>query len=148
PGIANAQDAVPSFNRDTHVYVESKLVNDAAAPVNIDTKQLEKDLKQLGKEQGLDFYFYFVEKGSQPVGQGENYAVVKARDFINKYQGQLPLDTYVVIYLVRSDKNKSAFSYAANGGNIAQKYGMDGNWFSDPNGVLFTAKKSYLPPDP
>ena len=149
PAMAAQDGWLPNnFDKSQHVYIDPSLANGPVYPVTLDG--LNQDLAKLGASQGAQFYFVMTKKGQDVPPGGRNYADYKLDELVARWQGKpgFPASDYIVILLVRSDRNPNAFSYSANGGSQMQIYGFTAQWFASSNGLLKKSRDTYLPNDP
>ncbi|MGD9681099.1 MAG: hypothetical protein AB7W16_07945 [Candidatus Obscuribacterales bacterium] len=149
PALAqSAQTWLPVKEFDTNqaVYLDPGLKNHRSYPVSLNG--LEDRLKAQGQTHGLKFYFVMTEQGSETNPTSSKFAVWKLDEFAAMVAGKLPADDYVLILLVRSSSDPNKFSFAANGGNRLQQYGLTGSYFSQSGSPLNANRSVYLPNDP
>lgn len=134
------------FRSDRAVYLDPDLANHSNYPVSL--SGLETKLQSLGSTHGLKFYFVMTEQGTESNPTSGKFAVWKLDSFVAMVQSRLPADDYVVVLLVRSSSDPSKFSFAANGGNRLQQFGLTGSFFGGSSSPLMSAQRTYLPNDP
>lgn len=149
PALAQAADTwlpVNEFNANKESYLDPRLKNHPNFPVAL-SGDLDSKLEAQAKKHGLKFYVVVTEQGTETNPTSNKFAVWKLDEFVNRILPKLPADDYVVILVVRSNADPNKVSYAAQGGNKLQKYGMDGSYLSSSSGPL-NSNRSYLPQDP
>lgn len=116
----------PRFDKNTHVYLDPRLANHPANPVNLDG--LEQQLVQAGKKHNLQIFFIMVEKGTESCPQGTPFAVCKIDQVVGNWMGQpgFPTDNYLIILNVRLDTDWTKTSRAANSGTALRAHGVEG----------------------
>ncbi|MBZ0189985.1 MAG: hypothetical protein K8F91_27320, partial [Candidatus Obscuribacterales bacterium] len=114
------------FNPDQAVYLDPGLKNHPRYPVSVNG--LEAKLQAEGKTHGLKYYFVLSEQGPESNPTSDKFAVWKLDQFAAMVASKLPADDYVLILLIRSNADPNKFSYAANGGNRLQQYGLTGSY--------------------
>lgn len=149
PALAqSAQTWLPvkEFDANQAVYLDPGLKNHRSYPVSLNG--LEDKLKAQGQTHGLKFYFVMTEQGNETNPTSSKFAVWKLDELAAMVAGKLPADDYVLILLVRSSSDPNKFSFAANGGNRLQQYGLTGSYFSQSGSPLNANRSIYLPNDP
>lgn len=134
------------FRSDRAVYLDPTLSNHSQFPVSLNG--LETKLQSLNSTHGLKFYFVMTQQGTEQNPTSDKFAVWKLDQFVASVQSKLPADDYVVVLLVRSSADPNKFSFAANGGNRLQEYGLTGSFFSGSQSPLGANQRIYLPNDP
>lgn len=134
------------FRSDRAVYLDPILSNHSQFPVSLNG--LEAKLQALNSTHGLKYYFVMTQQGTEQNPTSDKFAVWKLDQFVAMVQSKLPADDYAVILLVRSSADPSKFSFAANGGNRLQQYGLTGSFFSGSGSPLSVNQRIYLPNDP
>jgi uncharacterized membrane protein YgcG len=134
------------FRADRSIYLDPTLSNHSQFPVSL--PGLEAKLQGLSSTHGLKFYFVMTQQGTETNPTSDKFAVWKLDQFVAMVQSKLPADDYAVVLLVRSNADPSKFSFAANGGNRLQQYGLTGSFFGSSNSPLNANQSIYLPNDP
>lgn len=149
PALAQAADTwlpVNEFNANKESYLDPRLKNHPNFPVVL-AGDLDSKLEAQEKAHGLKFYVVVTEQGTETNPTSQKFAVWKLDEFVARIQPKLAQDDYVIILVVRSNSDPSKVSYAAQGGNKLQQYGMDGSYFSSQSGPL-NSNRSFVPQDP
>ena len=133
------------FSADRAVYLDPALANDPTYPVSLNG--LEAKLQDHGKKHGLKFYFVMAQQGTETNPTSAKFAPWKLDQLAGMIQTKLPSDDYVIVLLIRSNTDPTKFSFAANGGNRAQQFGLTGSFF-DNTSIMTNARTTYLPNDP
>lgn len=149
---AAADTYLPGFQAGKVVQVDPRLANHPKAPVNV--SGLEDEVKALGSVHGLAVYVVIAEKGTEavPMKNGKPalpFAAAKLRELEASWAGApgFPHDNYLLIMIVRSDKDPTKYNVAASAGTKLQAVGLTGARFGQENGPLLKDFKTYMPPD-
>ncbi|HEY9777832.1 MAG TPA: hypothetical protein V6C81_28990 [Planktothrix sp.] len=113
----------PDFNASHHVYVDPQLVGSAISSSQV--AQLESDLEQRSKTEGVQYFFVYSLKGDETPAPGQKFASMVASKITSSWQAKsgFPLETYQLILIVRTTDGRNQFTL--NGGNLIQKEGLN-----------------------
>lgn len=154
-GPASAQDSktwLPEFNPGQNVYIDPKLVNDSAAPVNF--QGLETQIKAEMGLKGFDAYntkvYVIATKQGSDFVAGTNMAKEKLAALQLKWAGNPSFDraNHLFIMWVRRADNPERGFVAASAGDTLRGLGFGTSYFdSDSKGPL-TKNLFYMPKNP
>lgn len=145
PVNAQAQNWTPSFDRNTHVYVDPALKN---SNYPVDFSSMDGELRKLSGPHKLEVYVIATERSFDP---SRVIAREVADDVVARWSGRsdFPKDDFLVIVWVRQAADPNKGSVAAYSGNRLQTYGFNSSRMSDKvNGPVTPALKQYMPRDP